>query len=170
MDRTVGWVVKPHGTSGELVVAPRTDSPEQRFAPGAKLTVAPGAGSRRSLTVQRARRHQGRLLMRFAEVPDRDAADAVRGAGLLVDSEALPPTGDPEVFHDHDLEGLAVRTVEGGRVGVVNGIRHGHGPELLAVDTGSAEVLVPFVHQIVPVVDLVAGTVTVDPPAGLLDT
>ncbi len=165
----MGWVVKSHGTSGELVVAPRTDWPNERFAPGAVLTVAPAGDPRRPLTVQSARPHQGRLLVRFAEVANRDAADALRGAGLLVDSDELPLAGDPEEFHDHELEGLLVRTVEGATVGVISGVRHGHGPELLAVDTGRGETLVPFVREIVPAVDLSAGTITIDPPEGLLD-
>jgi 16S rRNA processing protein RimM len=169
MDLTVGWVVKPHGTSGELVVAPRTDSPDERFAPGAAVTAAPEGGLRRSLTVQSARPHQGRLLVRFAEAEGRDAAEELWRAELLVDSQHLPPTEDPEEFHDHELEGLQVRTVEGAVIGVVSGVRHGHGPELLAVDTGQGEALVPFVQQIVPVVDLVAGTLTIDPPEGLLE-
>jgi 16S rRNA processing protein RimM len=169
MDLTVGWVVKSHGTTGELVVAPRTDSPGERFAPGAVLALAPVNGSRRPVTVRSSRPHQGRLLVRFGEVADRDAAEALRGAGLLLDSAELPPTGDPEEFHDHDLEGLAARTVDGAAVGVVSGVRHGHGPDLLAIDTAGGEVLVPFVHQIVPAVDLAAGTVVIDPPDGLLE-
>jgi 16S rRNA processing protein RimM len=170
MDLTVGWVVKAHGTTGELVVAPRTDAPDERFAPGAVLALAPVNGPRRAVTVHSSRPHQARLLVRFREVADRAAADTLRGAGLLLDSADLPPTGDPEEFHDHDLEGLAARTVEGAAVGVVSGVRHGHGPDLLAIDTGDGEALVPFVHQIVPAVDLAAGTLVIDPPDGLLET
>jgi len=41
--------------------------------------------------------------------------------------------------------------------------------DLLAIATASGEVLVPFVAAIVPSVDIVAGTVTITPPAGLFE-
>jgi 16S rRNA processing protein RimM len=76
---------------------------------------------------------------------------------------------DPEEFYDHQLVGLAVRTVAGEDVGTLDEVLHLPGQDVLAVRRpGGDEVLVPFVHQIVPVVDLDAGEVVVDPPPGLL--
>ena len=47
---------------------------------------------------------------------------------------------------------------------------HLPGQDVLAVRTPDGrEVLVPFVAEIVPVVDVDAGVVEVDPPPGLLD-
>src|SRR4051794_9548142 len=91
----VGVVLRPHGLRGELVVDVHTDSPEQRFAPGAVLDRSTGG----SLTVESSRPHSGRLLVRFAEAPDREAAEALRGVRLLVDAVSLPATGDPDEFH-----------------------------------------------------------------------
>ena len=77
-ERVVGRVVKAHGLRGELVVEPRTDNVDARFAPGAVLSVR---GSRASgiasLTVVAARRHGDRLLVTVEEVGDRDAAEAL---------------------------------------------------------------------------------------------
>jgi 16S rRNA processing protein RimM len=103
-------------------------------------------------------------------VADRDAADGLRGALLTVDSEELPPTGDPDEFYDHQLEGLRVSTASGMPVGTVAEVVHTAGAELLSVRTGSGgEVLIPFVSAIVTSVSLAEGTVVVDPPEGLLD-
>ncbi|MBV8930950.1 MAG: ribosome maturation factor RimM [Kutzneria sp.] len=168
--RVVGRVVRPHGVRGELVVEVRTDSPEERFVPGALLLTRSRDGVAGTATVVAARPHAGRLLVEFAGVTDRDAAEAMRGVLLLVDAAALPPTDDPDEFHDRELEGLVVRSTDGDHVGVVREILHGPGGDLLVVErAGASEVLVPFVHAIVPVVDPAGGHVVIDPPAGLLD-
>ncbi|SDC65333.1 ribosome maturation factor RimM [Actinokineospora iranica] len=166
----VGRVAKAHGITGELAVDVRTDSPERRFALGARVTARPRDGVERTLTVEAARKHSGRLLVRFTEVPDRDVAETMRGALLLADTAALPPTGDPDEFYDHELEGLAAFLVDGTRVGTVREITHGPGGELLVLDRdGGGEVLVPFVREIVPEVDVRGGRVVLDPPEGLIE-
>lgn len=153
---------------GELAVAPSTDVPEVRFAPGARVT-ARRRGASRTLTVASARTHGERLLVTFTEITGRDAAEQLRGCVLLADTAELPPSDDPDEFHDHELEGLTVVAVDGSTLGTVSEIVHGPGGELLAVEADGREVLVPFVRQIVPAVDRAAGTITVDPPEGLLE-
>jgi len=130
----VGVVVRAHGLRGELVVEVRTDSPQERFAPGSVLVRAlPDGSGAGSLTVETARPHSGRLLVRFVEAPDRDAAEALRGSRLLVDPATLPPTDDPDEFHVHQLEGLAAQLADGTTVGTVREIVHGPGGELLVL-------------------------------------
>jgi 16S rRNA processing protein RimM len=122
------------------------------------------------LTVRRTRWHSGRLLVVFDEVGDRSAAEALRGTLLVADSSTSPDDGDPDDFWDHELVGLAAVTVDGATLGTVEEVLHPPGPDLLVIrgDDG-AEVLVPFVHAIVPQVDLPAGRLVVDPPEGLLE-
>jgi 16S rRNA processing protein RimM len=169
--RMVGRVVKAHGIRGEVLVDPSTDSADLRFAPESVLFVTSRDGSvSRSLTVTAARPHSGRLLVYFDGVADRDTAEALRGAVLCADPAGLPPIDDPNEFYDHQLEGLAVRTVTGAVVGTVREVLHGAGGELLVVDRADGgEALVPFVREIVPEVDVHGGHVLLDPPPGLLD-
>jgi 16S rRNA processing protein RimM len=169
--RKVGRIVKPHGVRGELVVDVSTDSADVRFAVGSVLFVTSRDGSVvRSLTVTAARPHTGRLLVFFEGVAGRDAADELRGAVLTADLAELPPIADPDEFYDHQIEGLAVVTVGGDEVGTVREVMHGAGGELLLVDrVDGSEVLVPFVRQIVPEVDVPGGRIVLDPPPGLLD-
>ncbi|GAB3275818.1 ribosome maturation factor RimM [Parasphingorhabdus pacifica] len=171
MTLAVGRVVKPHGVQGELVVEVRTDTPENRFADGAVLGVRKrGADTRDSLTVTAARPHAGRLLVRAEGVDSREAAEALRGAVLTVRGDELEQPDDPDEFHDHQLEGLRVVRVGGEQVGAVREVLHTPAGEVLTVDTDDGrEVLVPFVTQMVPEVDLVNGRLTVDPPEGLID-
>ncbi|GBE66433.1 ribosome maturation factor RimM [Mycobacterium sp. MFM001] len=170
MELVIGRVAKAHGIAGEVVVEVRTDDPDSRFAPGTVLRAKGSDGRERNYTVAAARDHGARLLVRLAGIHDRDAADALRGSLLVIDSADLPPIDEPDTYYDHQLEGLRVRTTTGRDIGTVAEVLHTAGAELLAVrrDDGG-ELLVPFVGAIVTTVSLDAGTVEIDPPEGLLE-
>ncbi|WP_214370681.1 ribosome maturation factor RimM [Pseudonocardia sp. H11422] len=166
----VGIIARPHGLRGELVVEVRTDSPEERFAPGSVLAARRAGAPDGSLTVESSRPHSGRLLVRFVEAPDRIAAEGLRGTRLLIATDVLLPTDDPDEFHVHQLEGLRAELEDGSEVGTVREVVHGPGGELLVVARPELpDALVPFVRAIVPTVDLRAGRVVLTPPEGLLD-
>lgn len=170
MELTVGRVVKAHGVAGELVVDIRTDDPELRFAPGSVLRAKGSDRRERTYTVDTARPHGARLLLRLSGVTDRDSADALRGSVFVVDSADLPPIDEDDTYYDHQLEGLRVRTTAGLDIGTVTEVLHTAGAELLAVRRdGAPELLVPFVGAIVTSVSLQDGVVEIDPPDGLLD-
>ena len=170
MQLVVGRIARPHGVRGELVVEVRTDDPDERLAAGVVLATEPAAVG--PLEVTRARWHSGRLLLSFDGVTDRDQADQLRGVMLVVDSADLEDIGDPDEFRDHQLIGLAVIGPGGEHVGEVADVLH-YGQDLLVV-AGSgpregSEIMVPFVAELVPVVDLEAKRLVIDPPPGLLD-
>jgi 16S rRNA processing protein RimM len=164
---TVGRIGRPHGIRGDVMVGVRTDEPELRFAPGSRLDTDPaGAGP---LTVASSRWHSGELLVRFEGVADRDAAAELRGTWLTVDSATLTPPQDPDEFHDTDLVGLSVRTLDGTPVGTVDDVLH-PGQDLLVIKSPDGqEILLPFVKAFVPDVDLKSGSLVIDPPDGLLN-
>ena len=165
----VGRIGKPQGIRGEVTVQVRTDDPDARFSPGAVLHTDPP--ERGPVTVAAARWQNGRLVVAFEGVPDRSAAELLRETLLQVDARTLPPPEDEDEFHDHVLRGMAAELLDGTVLGEVADVLHlPHGDVLVLrrVDTG-AEVLVPFVKAMVPVVDVAARRVQVDPPQGLLD-
>jgi 16S rRNA processing protein RimM len=171
MQVTVGRIGRPHGLRGDVVIGVRTDEPELRFAVGSQLDTDPADVG--PLTVAGMRWHSGALVVRFAGVKDRDAAAALGGTWLSVDSGTLAAPADPDEFRDHDLIGLSVRTADGTVVGTVEDVLH-HGQDVLAVRPpggtgGTGEILVPFVKAIVTEVDVAAGRLVIDPPAGLLN-
>jgi len=163
----VGRIGRPHGVRGEVTVEVLTDDPAARFVPGVALATDPDEPG--PLVLDRVRWHGDRLLVVFAEITDRTAAERLRGTRLVVDSGELPPLDDPDEFRDHDLLGLTVTTADGVHVGVVEDVTH-LGQDLLTVARPNGDpVLVPFVTAIVPEVDLGAGRIVITPPAGLLD-
>jgi 16S rRNA processing protein RimM len=159
----IGRIGRAHGIRGELNVDIRTDEPERRFAPGSSVVCGT-----RTLTVARARHHGGRLVVAFKEIPDRTAAEALHGTVLEAEVDPLDVPADPDEFYDHQLVGLEART--GDRVvGTVTGIVHSPHQDTLTIDIEGREVFVPFVTEIVPVVDVHGGFVTINEVAGLLD-
>jgi 16S rRNA processing protein RimM len=164
----VGRVGRAHGIKGEVTIEVRTDDPESRFAPGSVVLTDPA--SRGPLTVETARWHSGRLLLSFEGVGDRTAAEELRGTMLLAEVAAEETLDDPEEFYDHQLIGLAVETVDGEPLGEVRDMIHLPAQDLIAIARpGGGEALVPFVAELVPVVDVPGGRIVVAPPPGLLD-
>ena len=164
----VGRIGRPHGIRGEVTVEVRTDSPDVRFAPGSVLATEPARLG--PLTVAAARWHSGRLLLSVEGVHDRTGAESLRGAVLSSEVDDADAPEDPEEFFDHQLRGLAVVTLGGDPVGTVDDVVHLPSQDLLSVRREDGrEVLVPFVVEIVPEIDVDAGRVVVDLPPGLLE-
>ena len=176
MSVRVARVGKPHGVRGEVTVRLYTDDPRARFAPGSSLDVRPGEHSGDHgpaapsvLTVTGARWNKDVLVVRFAEVTDRTAAEALRGSELYAQVDPREHAADE--WHQDELVGLtAVDTTRDEVVGTVTALLHGPAQDLLEIEaTGGRRVLVPFVEQLVPEVDVAAGRVLLVPPPGLLE-
>jgi 16S rRNA processing protein RimM len=165
----VGRVIRPHGLRGELIVEILSDAPE-RFVPGAELAAGDPESSQplRQLQVAAARLHQGRMLLAFEGVGDRDAADPLRGSLLSIPAAAARELA-PDEFWRHQLIGLEVFDQQGEHRGVVSDVLPGAAHDLLEVHRpheGTA--LVPAVAALVEV-QLDAGRLVVQAMPGLLD-
>lgn len=168
MELVVARVGRPHGLGGEVSVEVRTDDPGRRFEPGARYSTDPASAG--PLTLETVRDHNGRMLLTFDEVPDRTAAEGLRGVLLLVDVDEQAEDDEPDAWYDHQLVGLTARTVDGTDAGVVTAVEHGAAQDLLVLRLPSGRTArVPFVAALVPEVDVAAGHVLLDPPGGLLD-
>lgn len=139
-----------------------SDDP-RRFEPGSKLEHEDG----RSLIVASSRTHGARFLVAFEGVDRREGAEGLRGAIYSDDSDRRS-LEDDEYWHS-DLVGCTVVLTDGSDVGEVTGIVEAPAQELLVVQTPRGERMVPLVKELVPVVDVTARRITVDPPEGLLD-
>ncbi|MFE3196709.1 ribosome maturation factor RimM [Embleya sp. NPDC055664] len=168
MQLVVGRIGKAHGIKGQVTVEVRTDEPELRLAPGAVLmTDPPSVGP---LTIADGRVHSGRLLLSIEGVTTRSGAEALRNTLLIaeIDPDELPE--DPEEFYDHQLIGLDVVTADGEAVGEITEVAHLPSQDLLMVRRADGrEVMIPFVQQIVPEIDLENQRAVITPPPGLLD-
>jgi 16S rRNA processing protein RimM len=169
---------RAQGLKGEVNVLSYTDDPEDRFAPDAELQTSEG----RVFVVERSRQFKARWIVKFADVDDRNASEALNGTMLYIDpadyddadSEGLDTdsgtgSGSGEGYYFTDLIGLTAVLADGTTVGKVTEAFDRPGQSLLEVTEPQGSVsLVPFVEEIVPEVNLENGTVTLDPPGGLL--
>ncbi|MFR9788798.1 ribosome maturation factor RimM [Streptomyces sp. MB22_4] len=168
MQLVVARVGRAHGIKGEVTVEVRTDEPELRLAPGAVLATDPASTG--PLTIETGRVHSGRLLLRFAGVTDRNAAEALRNTLLIaeVDPEELPE--DEDEYYDHQLIDLDVVTEDGTEVGRITEISHLPSQDLFIVERpDGTEVMIPFVEEIVAEIDLEEQKAVITPPPGLID-
>lgn len=162
----VATVGRPVGLHGELEVVVHSDD-SRRFDVGSVVLVE---GDLTPLSVRSRRIRRGRLVVTFAEVIDRDAAEALRGRDLVVPADALRCLA-PDEFWDHDLIGSRVVTTSGEDVGEIVAVEHPPANDVLVVRGGAArpgEHLVPLVASIVTNVDPERRIVIIDPIPGLL--
>ena len=148
---------------GEVTVLPETDDPE-RFAPGSTFVT----DQDRELIIRSVKPYRDRgLLVVFHGIRGREAAETLRGSVLTIDAGERRSLGDDEFWPD-DLAGLDAVDPEGTALGTVDRVEFGPGQDRLVVITpDGAEVLVPFVAEIVGDPD--DGRIVIDAPEGLFD-
>lgn len=160
----VGRIVAPHGVRGDVEVEIHTDFPE-RFVPGARVLV----GERKvPMVVERVRPFRKRLLIKFAEVGDRTAAEVWRGAWIHVPVEEAWPLEEDE-FYEHQIVGLEVWTDQGVYLGVIDHIIYTGANDVYVVVGPRGEVLIPAIKQVVLDVDLEEERMTVHLLPGLME-
>jgi len=172
----VGRVRKAHGIRGEVVVELLTDEPDAIFASGRRVfagtTTGDLARDRQELHIRSVRPFNEGLLVAFAEMPDRNAAELWRNRYFLVPAEEVPAPGEDEVYL-HDLIGMRVDLADGATIGTVEEVYEL--PLGLAVDVrrsaprNAETVLLPWDERTVASVDREARIIVVTPPEGLLE-
>ena len=173
----VGRIAGAWGLKGFIKVQPFSGDPQALFSSKrwflqpAETPIARPVGVAPTalpplLRVTSAREHGDGVVASAQELPDRTAAEALRGARVFV-SRASFPTPDEDEFYWIDLIGLAVVNREGVALGDVVGLLE-TGPHCvlrLGADAGQEERLIPFVDAYVDKVDLAARRILVDWPA-----
>ena len=167
----VGRLVKAHGLKGAFKLELYTDSPNERFTPGAVLQLqvpdtSPWFG--KTVTVNELRWYNQSAVLFIKDIEDRNAAESLIKAILLVDSDPEELPTEPDAWYDHQLIGLkAIRnSVE---IGKVIRVEHLPAQDCLVIETSSGEVFLPFIKAFVPMVDIAKAEVTVTPPGGLFE-
>jgi 16S rRNA processing protein RimM len=160
MKLNVGRIGKAHGILGEATIEVRTDEAEDRFAIGAVLETE----SHGNLTVASARVHNGILLLSFEGIEDRNAVETLRNELLYADVDIDAPGVDEDDYHVLQLIGCKAFLVDGDEFGEVSEVLNLPGQDVLVIKSGSTETLIPFVRQLVPIVDIKARRMTVIPP------
>lgn len=167
----VGRLVKAHGLKGAIKLELYTDSPDHRFKPGQVLELQVPETSEwfgKTIKVLELRFYNQSPVLFLEGIEDRSRAETLIKAILLIETDIGDLPEEPEAWYDHQLVGLKA-LVGTEVVGTVARVDHLPAQDLLAIDTANGEVLVPFVKQIVPEVNIELGQVTLTPPEGLFE-
>ena len=162
----LGVITGVHGIQGEVKLKSFTADPEAIASYG-PLDASNGA----TLNIKSLKAHKDFLRTRIEGIDDRNAAEALKGIELSIPRNRLPEPEEDEVYHT-DLIGLCVLDSKGAKIGSVVGILYFGASELLELKLQNvkATVLMPFDTETVPEINLDAGTLSINPPDGLLDT
>lgn len=167
----VGRLLKAHGLKGAFRLELYTDTPQERFAPGAILELQVPADSPwygKTVAVKELRWHNQIPFLLLEGVETRSQAETLVKAILTIQKPLDELPSEPESWYDHQLMGLRVIR-DGVQVGTVKRVDHLPAQDILVIDVGNHEVLLPFVNRFVPEVRLPAGELVIQPPGGLFE-
>ena len=108
------------------------------------------------------------VVIKVAGINDRDEAERWRNTDVVVDGTELPAPATDR-FHWSQVEGFSVETLEGDRIGVVTGRIASAAHDILKVDDGAVERLIPVVDAVIVSIDEEGKRIVIDPMPGLLD-
>jgi 16S rRNA processing protein RimM len=163
----VGRVAGPYGIKGWMKVSSSTQPLENilDYAPW-QLRNAKSGAIVQQVDVVEGKRHGKGLVVRLANVGDRDEASALQGLDIAVPRSRLPEIDDGG-YYWADLEGLRVETADGRQLGVVDHMLAAGAADVMAVrcsqDGSDRMVFIPFIRgEVVLEVDLDARVIQVD--------
>jgi len=143
-DVTLAAVVGAHGVTGEVRLKLFGEGPDSLRA--YKSFDAAG----RTLTLKSIRPGPNGAVARFAEVADRNGAEALRGVALTVPRSALPPLAEGEYYHA-DVIGLPAVSTDGDAIGIVVAIENFGAGDVIEIERpGGKRFMVPMRDEAVP--------------------
>ena len=162
----LGKIVTTHGIAGLLKLNPYNS--ESPLLSTLRDVVLVRDETRSAVQVQSARPHRRQILLKLCEIDDIESARQWVGSILAVREEALAPPAQGQYYH-YQVIGLEVFDTSGARIGTLKEIWSTPASELYVVAGLDKEHLIPAVKEMIAEVDLAAGRMIVDLPAGLLD-
>jgi len=154
----VGFLRRPHGVRGEIMLEIQTDHPEQ-FMVGATFYVGK---EYLPLTIATKRKHNKGILLSFEGISDRDEIGRFRNHYVYANIADLPPLPEGQ-FYDYQLIGLEVIEEETGEIlgKLKEIIKTGANDVYLVTSESGRELLLPAIPDVILDVELAEGKMSV---------
>jgi 16S rRNA processing protein RimM len=162
----LGEIVTTHGIAGWLKLNPYNS--ESPLLSTVSDVILVKDETHTPVQVESARPHRRQILLKLRGIDDIESARRCVGSTLSVPEEALA-TPAPGQYYHYQVIGFEVFDTNGARIGTLKEIWSTPASELYVVAGVDKEHLIPAVKEIITEVDLAAGRMIVDLPAGLLD-
>lgn len=162
----LGDLVATHGLDGWLKLNPY--NLDSTTLSGGIEAVLEKDGERALHRIECTRPHRRQLLVKLAGIDTIEAAAKYVGWSLRVAEGALPSL-PPGQYYEYQVVGFEVLSVNGRRIGRIKAILPTPGNDLYVIQGVDKEILFPAIREFVEKVDFASGTMTVNPPEGLLD-
>ena len=169
----IGTIVGAQGLQGEVRVLSDSDFPERFLKKGKRCLQSPDGKSRQEIQLQRGRYVPGKniYIVKFEGIDQRLQSESLKDYKVLAPKSDRPQLEQDE-YHVGDLINLEVyHQLTGEMIGTVRDVFVA-GNDLLEVklhNSPEKTIIIPFVKEIVPVVDLEEKRILITPPTGLLE-
>ena len=169
----VGLITSCHGINGQVKVKSLSDYEERFLKPGIRwLQKEDEPPSKIELTSGLKRPGKEIFIIKFRGINTRNHAEQLKQYKLLVKTNKLPKLKEQE-FHLLELINLQVKTLENDELKIIGKVINLENEKnnLLVIELfkNQKKVLVPFVKEIVPQVDIKNNFLIINPPDGLLE-
>lgn len=163
----VGRITGAHGLKGALRFRP--DNPDSDSLDQVKRVFLERGGEPREFRViAMTPLNAATRRITLEGVVDIDAAEALKGAVVMLATEDVPPA-KPGEFYYYEAIGCEVFLTDGSRLGAIEEVFSNGAQDIWVVRDGEREVLVPVIEDVVKAMDLAGRRVTIEPISGLLD-
>ena len=169
----VGLITSPQGINGALKVKSLSDFKERFTKPG-KRWIQKEREIPRELELTSGFKKPGKesFIITFKQITNRNQAENYKGYKVLVKVDSIPQLNNDE-FHLTQLINLEVKILENNqpnKIGkIINLDNEKNNLLVIKLSKNNKEVLIPFVKEIVPVVDIKNKFIIITPPSGLLE-
>jgi len=162
----LGEIVSTHGLKGWLKFNPF--NPASTALVSGTEVIVEKAGNQSIHELEATGPHKHQWLIKLRDINSVDDAERYVGSTLSVAESALEALASGQYYH-YQVIGFEVFAVNGERVGTILSTLSTPGGELYVAQGTTKEHLIPAVKEIVEKVDFDAGTMTINPPPGLLE-
>lgn len=163
---SIGIITKAYGVKGAVVVTPLTDEPQQ-FKELKAISIDVPQQDRQFFTIEWVRFSSKRILLKLAEVNDRNQAFTLKNLYIdkHLDQCKAPATDEYYIF---DLIGLKVKTTDDVWRGEVSAVLTLPANDVYVVKNNSREYLLPAIKEVIKKIDLEQGYILIKLIDGLL--
>jgi len=165
---TIGKIINTHGIKGEVKVKQITDFIE-RFNEGSIVYLIDQHDEAHQLEIDGSRTQKNLLLLHFTGYNTIEAVEPFKGLSLKIKENQLTDLEENEYYY-YEIIGCSVYTMDGEEIGIIDSILSPGANDVWVIkDNQKKDILIPYIEEVVKIVDVENKRVIIEPMEGLLE-